>query len=330
MNSQKFRLCVRSCQALENPNGGKWRMKNDRKILKNLEIWVNRCWRTFLWFLSVGQHPDTMSNKHLTIYAWPSKRCWLQFCGILSPLLISRGYGRNGCDETDLKICGEDFFRGELWDCCLTSLPLTPRHVRVISKESLQDLATRYPEKSKPKDGRLARDTQAAVKWASPQSCLYLPISKTDVNSPMTETGLEYPGNSQGQGRGGGWCVDPPTRQSSQPVEELPTSRELGYGDPQRTIGRTPNTQREVPITKERLGSWHPGSTLASFSSMLQPLLFPSSLWHRIVNESRKQPGSLGNGGEAVDHASFSLQATSQSWAHQMGWVEYTSFKLKV
>lgn len=86
-----------------------------------------------------------------------------------------------------------------------------------------------------------------------PQSCLYLPISKTDVNSPMTETGLEYPGNSQGQGRGGGWCVDPPTRQSSQPVEELPTSRELLWRPPEDKGGH--QIPREVPITKERLGS---------------------------------------------------------------------------
>ena len=204
------------------------RRQHDRKILKNLEIWVTRCWMWLsydFWVLVNIQTPWTIST-------WPSRP---DLPGdvdsnfvMLSPLLISRGYGRNGCDEIDLKSCGDDFFRGELWDCCLTSLPLLfSSHVRVISKESLQDLATKYPEKSKPKDGRLARDNQAAVKWASLKADYTSRTVRLMWTVLWQKLGLNILVTPRGQGRSGGWCVDPPTRQSSQPVEELPTSREL-------------------------------------------------------------------------------------------------------
>lgn len=165
---------------------------------------------------------------------------------LLSPLLISRGYGRNGCDEVGLKSCGDYFFRGELWDCCPTSLPLPfSSHVRVISKESLQDLATRYPEKSKPKDGRLATDIQAAVKWAS-LSAVYTSWTgrlmwivlwqKLGSNILVTPRGRDEVGvgvliHLQG-GAVSLWrnCLH----------------QETCYGDPQRTRRRTPNAHRSI------------------------------------------------------------------------------------
>jgi len=136
-----------------------------------------------------------------------------------------------------------------------------------------------------------------------PQSWLHLLNSKTEVNSPMTETGLEYPGNSQGAGtRWGLVCW-------STYKAEQPACGGMAYikrtVEPPRGQGGRHQIPRKVPITKEWLGSWHPGrrkwwvrlcpqTPPLLFSSMLQPLLFPSSLWHRIMNESRKQPGSLG------------------------------------
>ena len=52
-----------------------------------------------------------------------------------------------------------------------------------------------------------------------PWSCLHFPNNVTDVD-PRTGAGLEYPVNSQGD------MLIPGTIQSSQPVEELPTSKE--------------------------------------------------------------------------------------------------------
>lgn len=331
MNSQKFRLCVRSCQTPWKSHREMQGWQHDRKILKNLEIWVNRCW-TWLsygfWVLVNIQTPWAIST-------WSSMpdlpRDADSSFVMLSPLLISRGYGRNGCDEIDLKSCGDDFFRGKLWDCCLTSLPLTfSSHVRVISKESLQDLATRYPEKSKPKDGRLTRDTQAAVKWASLRAVYTswsVRLMWTVLWQKLGWTTLVTP-----RGRdevGVGVLIHLQGRAAS--LWRNCLHQENCCGDPQRTRGGH-QIPREVPITKERLGSWHPGSHKwwvrlcpqhpRSFSP---PRCSPSSslpafdteLWMRAENSQVV----LGNGGEAADHASFSLQATSQSWAHQIGWI---------
>lgn len=80
-------------------------------------------------------------------------------------------------------------------------------------------LCHRFPEKPKPEVERWSRDTQSAASpWA-----IYTPLTETGVN-PMTWAGLEYTGNSLRN------VVITAGLESSQPVEQLPTPRELVGG----------------------------------------------------------------------------------------------------